>query len=168
VNDPVCVFPAASVAEQFTVVVPIANRVPEAGVQPTDPGTTPEPPVSVALAAVYVTVAPAGPVAFTDTFADMVSTGLVLSTITVTDADPVFPFASAQVAFTVTDDPSPEETVVSGQLLGLDAVSGAPSAPGAQFQVTVTSELFQPAAFATGDFVGAATGTHAATGTVLP
>jgi hypothetical protein len=52
VNEPVCVFPATSLAEQFTVVVPTANTVPEAGKHPTDPATTPEPPLSVALGAV--------------------------------------------------------------------------------------------------------------------
>jgi hypothetical protein len=41
------------------------------------------------------------------------------------------------------------------------------SADAVQFQVTVTSEKFQPAGFAAGDCVGAAVGTHAETATVL-
>src|SRR5437879_5280894 len=60
------VFPWASVAEQVTVVVWIANVDPDAGAQVT--GRLPST-LSLAVGLVYVTTAPLGPAASTVTFA---------------------------------------------------------------------------------------------------
>ena len=58
-NEPDAGFPAASVAEQLTVVVPTAKVSPEAWSQPTETG-----PSTMSLAEVAkLTLAPAGPVA---------------------------------------------------------------------------------------------------------
>ena len=75
VKDPVPVLLAASVAEQFTVVVAIGNVEPEAGVHVT--GTGPST-LSVAVA-VYVTAAPDGPVASAVIGEGSVNTGGVVS-----------------------------------------------------------------------------------------
>jgi len=69
----------------------------------------------------------------------------------------VFPFASWQVALN-TIVPCPVEVLDAGQFEAVAAVRAAPSVPIPQFQVTVTSVLFQPAPFAAGDWVGTATG----------
>src|SRR5207244_10626635 len=61
-NEPEAVLPVESVAVQLTVVSPIGNVLPEGGSQST--GTSPST-ASVALAE-YVTVAPAGPGASTE------------------------------------------------------------------------------------------------------
>jgi len=85
---PCPVFPAASVAEQFTVVVPSANVLPEAGEQPTgtDPLTASE------ADAVKDTTAPEGPVASTVTSLGNDKDGAVVSTtLTLKLPCPVFP-----------------------------------------------------------------------------
>ena len=75
VNDPVAVASDASVTVQFTVVVPIANVAPEAGVQTAAIG-----PSSASLpVAVNVTAAPAALVAGLVTFAGGVNVGGVLT-----------------------------------------------------------------------------------------
>jgi hypothetical protein len=75
VNEPLELFPAASSAVQLTVVVPIANVRPDAGVQDTTGlGST----LSVAVTA-YVTLAPDGPVALTPIGVGSVNTGAVTS-----------------------------------------------------------------------------------------
>ena len=83
--------PAASVAEQVTVVVPSGNVEPDAGEQEaaTEPDT-----VSVAEAE-KLTTAPEGPVASTVILAGTVTVGGVVSTTdTLKLALPVFPAAS--------------------------------------------------------------------------
>ena len=86
VNDPVAVLPAASVAEQLTVVVPSGNVEPEGGVHVTTgfAGFA-----SVAVA-VKVVTAPDGPCASTVVFAGRFSVGGVVShetTFAVTGSD---------------------------------------------------------------------------------
>ena len=71
VELPFALLPAMSVAVQAIVVCPIANVLPEAGEQLTP--CRPEPP-SLAVAE-NVTIAPAGLVAFTVTFAGRLSVG---------------------------------------------------------------------------------------------
>lgn len=103
VKLPVAVLPAASVAEQFTVVVVIPNVEPEAGVHVT--GTGPST-LSVAVA-VYVTTAPNGPVASAVIAEGSVNTGGVVSEgggleivrLNMADAGDMFPALS--VAFPV-------------------------------------------------------------------
>ena len=95
VKVPVPVFPAASVAEQVTVVVPKPKSDPDGGVQVADrgPSTT-----SRADSPPYVTVAPlmlVGPVVM---FAGVVMAGAVVSwTITLNDALDVLPALSIAV-----------------------------------------------------------------------
>ena len=92
-----------------------------------------------------------------DFVAPAVTAGLVLSTLTVEDALPVLPATSLQVALSGRL-PSPDETLLVVQL----AVSiPEPPALSAQFQVTVTSLLFQPAPLAAGDRAGLAVGAMA-------
>jgi hypothetical protein len=74
-KNPVAVFPALSVAEQVTLVVPSGNAEPEAGVQVT--GT--EPSTRSEAEAENVTIAPLAPVALTVMLAGTVTTGGVLS-----------------------------------------------------------------------------------------
>jgi len=103
VKLPVAVLPAASVAEQLTVVVVIPNVEPEAGVHVT--GTGPST-LSVAVA-LYVTAAPNGPVASAVIGEGSVSTGAVVSEgggleivrVRIADAGDMFPALS--VAFPV-------------------------------------------------------------------
>jgi hypothetical protein len=59
----------------------------------------------------------------------------------------VFPAWSVQLAFTVIGLPSPEETLLVVQCAGSIP---EPPASSVQFQFTVTSLLFHPAAFAGG------------------
>jgi hypothetical protein len=74
-NDAKPVFPALSVAEQVTLVDPITNVEPEAGLQVgvIAPSTTSE------AEAENVTIAPLGPVALTVMLPGTVTTGGVLS-----------------------------------------------------------------------------------------
>src|ERR687894_271249 len=99
-NEPVASFPAASVAEQLTVVVPSGNVEPEAGshVTGTEPSTA-----SVAVTAAYVTSAPCGLVASAAGGADgSVNSGFVVScTMTLNEPVPVFPAASVAEQLTV-------------------------------------------------------------------
>jgi len=103
VKLPSAVLPAASVAEQLTVVVVIPNVEPEAGVHVT--GTAPST-LSVAVA-LYVTAAPDGPVASAVIAEGRVNTGAVVSEgggleivrVRIADAGDMFPALS--VAFPV-------------------------------------------------------------------
>jgi hypothetical protein len=98
VKLPEAVFPAASVAVQLTVVVPIGNVDPEAGVQITATG----PSIASRADALKVAIAPAGLVAARVSFAGSVRTGAVLSpTATVKVPEAVFPAASVAVHVTV-------------------------------------------------------------------
>jgi hypothetical protein len=98
VKLPEAVLPAASVAEQLTVVVPGANVLPEAGEQltATEPSTRSE------ADAEYVTTAPEIPVAAVVMLAGRVSVGGVVSS-TVTSKLPLalLPAASVAEQFTV-------------------------------------------------------------------
>src|SRR5918993_5935581 len=99
VNEPVASFPAASVAEQLTVVSPSGNVEPEAGshVTSTSPSTA-----SVAVA-VYVISAPCGLVASAAGGADgsVNSGGMVSCTLTVNEPVASFPAASVAEQLTV-------------------------------------------------------------------
>ena len=98
VKLPVAVFPDKSVAEQLTVLVPIANIDPEVGVHDTLRAPLTK---SVALA-VNVTVAPDALVASTTLLAGNESDGAVVSrTVTVNVALPAFPEESVAVHVTV-------------------------------------------------------------------
>jgi hypothetical protein len=74
------------------------------------------------------------------------SAGGVLSTLTVVDAVPLFPATSKHVALNGIE-PSPEEVDEVVQSVGSIEFGSA----AIQFHVTVTSVLFQPAAFGAGD-----------------
>src|SRR5207249_3354565 len=80
------------------------------------------------------------------------ATGGVLSSLTVWDALPRLPALSLQVAVRVCT-PSPLEVLLVVQL-----AASTPAAASVQFQVTVTSLVFQPAALAWGDRLGLAAG----------
>src|SRR5438105_7402437 len=87
VNEPVPVLPCASVAEQFTVVVPGANVLPDAGLHEgvTEPSTT-----SVAVASGYVTTFPPESVVVVEMSAGTDTCGGVVScTTTSADAETV-------------------------------------------------------------------------------
>ena len=73
----------------------------------------------------------------------------------------MFPTASLHVALSVCT-PSPLEVLLGGQLL---ASRPAPPGLSVQFQVTVTSDLFQPA-LAAGDWVALAVGARVSTSQV--
>src|SRR5712664_870666 len=90
--------PAASVAVQVTVEVPIAKVLPDGGVQATDtPGQ-----LSVTAGRGYVTTAPAGLVAFTVTLGGVERRGAVVSfTVTVCMAEVMRPTESVAVYFNV-------------------------------------------------------------------
>jgi len=91
VKVPEALLPALSVAEQETVVVPKGNIEPDNGAQVTgtDPSTT------LDAEAANVTIAPAGPVAFTVMSPGSVRTGGVLfSTVTVKEPVAVLPALS--------------------------------------------------------------------------
>ena len=90
VNEAVAGLPAESVAEQLTVVVPIANVEPEGGGQVT--GTTPST-LSTAEAAAYVTAAPVAPVASTTMSAGTAITGGVVSGVVLSMTVTVLSFA---------------------------------------------------------------------------
>ena len=94
------VLPAASVAEQVTLVVPIGNLEPEAGLQVT--ATLPLT-ASDAVGGVYVTVAPSGPVAVVVTLAGTLlrAGGVVSRTLMVNVAEARFPAESRALHITV-------------------------------------------------------------------
>jgi hypothetical protein len=95
------VLPAASVAEQVTVVEPSANVEFDALLQLTVSGDVTR---SVADAASYVTTAPAALVASAITALDTVTAGFVVSsTVTTKLAEPVLPAASVAVHATVVE-----------------------------------------------------------------
>ena len=75
------------------------------------------------------------------------SVGAVLSTFTEYEAFPVLPAKSLQVAVTEIAGPWPDETVL---VLQLARSIPDPPALSVQFQVTVTSVVFQPAPLAGG------------------
>ena len=81
--------------------------------------------------------------------------GFVLSTVTCAEALPVLPARSLHEPVTVIAEPSPDDVV-----LVVHALVSMPEPPelSAQFQLTVTSVLFQPSALASGDCVGLADG----------
>ena len=97
-NEPVPVLPLVSDAEQFTVVVPIGNVEPEAGVHVTGR----EPSTKSDAVAVNVTTRPAELVASNVILAGSESVGAVVSlTVMVKDPDPVLLAASVAEQFTV-------------------------------------------------------------------
>ena len=93
VNDPLPTLDAASVAEQLTVVVLMANVVPDAGAQTTDAVTSPS--VSSFAVTAKVTTAPSGAVASTIMFAGTVTTGGVPSEASATAITPIWTIAIA-------------------------------------------------------------------------
>jgi sulfopyruvate decarboxylase TPP-binding subunit len=98
VKLPLALFPAASAAEQVTVVVPIANVLPETGAQVT--GTMPS--IASSADAVKETTAPAALVASAVWLAGSVSTGAIESlTVTVKLPFATLPAASAAEQVTV-------------------------------------------------------------------
>ena len=99
-NDALAVFPAPSVAEQLTLVVPAAKMEPDAGEQLT--GTLPYT-MSVALGSVYDTTAPASSVCDTVMFdGTLLITGGVKSvTVTLNEFVAESPAASWALQLTV-------------------------------------------------------------------
>src|SRR5579871_2783890 len=97
VSVPLPTLPAASFAEQVTVVAPIGNVEPDAGEQV---GVNFPLTRSVAVA-VNVTAAPFGPLASTVTDVPVTVGGVVSRTVTVNVPVPVFPAASFAVHVTV-------------------------------------------------------------------
>ena len=97
VNDPWPILDAASVAEQLTVVVRMANVEPDAGTQTTDAVTSPS--VSSFAVTVKVTTAPSRVVASAVMFAGTVTTGGVPSAASAT---PIAPIWTITIAATVT------------------------------------------------------------------
>jgi hypothetical protein len=96
-NEPLVVFPAASVAEHATDVVPSGKVEPDGGVQVGNRDVGPS-----AAVAVNVTVVPAAALTVRVIVAGSVSVGGVVSeTVTVKDAEPVLPTASVAVQTTV-------------------------------------------------------------------
>src|SRR5947207_13883980 len=90
--------------------------------------------------------------------------GGVLSTLTVEAPVPTLPAPSLHCALRVST-PSPLEALLAGQA-GSRPELALKLAPGStQFQVTVTSEVFQPAALAAGVWVRGATGANLSTWT---
>ena len=95
---PEAVLPCASVAEQLTVVVPGANKEPDAGVQ----FTATEPSTKSVAVALKVTTAPAAEVAETVMLPGNVNAGRVVScTVTSKLALPELPWASVAEQLTV-------------------------------------------------------------------
>jgi hypothetical protein len=137
--------PALSVAEQFTVVVVIANVDPEAGrheIVPLRPERASE------AEALYVTVAPEALVASAVMLAGSVSDGLVRSTLTVALADAlVLPAASVHVPLKVV----PEVSVlcVLEPVHVTESLCTVPWSP-LLAKLTVTLALFHPAPFGAG------------------
>ena len=91
-------FPAASVAVQVTVVVPSGRNDPDAGLQ----SVVTAPSVSSVADAAKVTVAPAAVAAWAHASVGTLTTGGVVSPVTVTrnDADPVLPTRSVAAQLT--------------------------------------------------------------------
>jgi hypothetical protein len=98
-NDLLALLPTPSVAVQTTVVSPIANVDPDPGTQLTDV----EAPRSVAVGVLNVTVRPLGDVASWEmSLGKLLITGSVVSwTVTLNDADEVFPCVSVAEQLTV-------------------------------------------------------------------
>src|SRR5829696_1999496 len=98
-NPALSVLPAASVAAQTTVTVPIEKVVPEAGAQV---GVTAPSTRSKAVAGSYTTAAPPPLVASAVTSAGTVTCGPVVSSTAIAKlASPVLPAASVEVQVTV-------------------------------------------------------------------
>jgi hypothetical protein len=92
------VLPCVSVAVHVTVVVPMANVLPDAGVHVT--GSVPS--TRSIADAVYATTAPLGPVAGAVMLGGTVTTGdVVLKTVTAKVALDLLPWASVAAQFTV-------------------------------------------------------------------
>ena len=97
VNEPCAVAPRVSVTVQFTVVVPMANVLPKAGVH-----TAVRAPSSTSLPdAVKVTTAPVRAVAVAVMLAGTVIVGALFSTSTLKEPPIVLPCASVTEQFTV-------------------------------------------------------------------
>src|SRR4051812_5675452 len=98
-----------------------------------------------------VTLTLCAPAKTKDRDAPQVSAGAVLSTLRVRDAVPALPLRSAQIALSPIAGPSPEDVL---DVVQLPESIPVPPLSSDQFQVTVTSLLFHPPAFAAGDWVG--------------
>ncbi|MFN8224165.1 MAG: hypothetical protein U0R50_13070 [Gaiellales bacterium] len=119
-NEPLALFPAASVATQLTAVVPIPKLDPETGEHE---GTIEAGP-SLAVA-VYVTVAVVAALMLTVCVAGSESVGGVVSCTVITKlAEPVFPEASVAVQVTVVL-PSGKLEPLEGTQVGVPAVDVA-------------------------------------------
>jgi hypothetical protein len=117
VNDAEAAFPCASVAEHCTVVVPNAKVAPLAGVQvvATAPST-----LSVAEPEKLYTV-PLALVASIVAFAGTVTAGAVEScTVTLNDADPVLPCASATEHWTIVVPNGKVAPLAGAHVVGID------------------------------------------------
>jgi hypothetical protein len=131
VNKPDAELPCRSLAEHATVVVPIGNVLPEAGVQVT--GTAPS--IASIAVAVNVTTAPAVLVAAAVMFAGSVSTGPAVS-CTVTVKRPVDELSCVSLAEHVT------VVVPSGNVLpeaGVHVAGTGPSIASVAVAVNVTT-----------------------------
>jgi hypothetical protein len=149
VKEQVAVFPAASVAVQVTVEVPMGKKDPEAGEQLTSIGPGQ---LSVTVGLGYVTIAPFSPGSLgTVTSAGQVITGAsVSSTVTVKEQLAVFPDGSVAVQVTVVvptgkkEPEAGEQLTVTGQLsvtVGSGNVTKAPHSPGSLEMVISTGQV---------------------------
>jgi hypothetical protein len=97
VNDALELLPRVSCAVQWTVVMPSANREPDAGAQLTVAASSGSEDVTA-----YDTVAPPAPEASAARFPGFVIVGAVMSaTVTLNDAEELLPAASVAVQLTV-------------------------------------------------------------------
>src|SRR5579862_4126031 len=129
-KDELAVFPAASVAEHETLVVPSGKRVPDAGRHETGslPSTR-----SVAVAE-KVTTEPLGPVGATDIGAGSCRFGGVVScTTTANDEEATFPAASSAEQVTCVE-PSANTVPVAGRQLTETGPSTASDAVGTVYE----------------------------------
>jgi hypothetical protein len=135
------VLPAASVAEQVTVVVPIAKVEPDAGKQ-----VGVDTPLVVSVAdAVKLITAPAELVASAVMLAGTMTTGLVLSILILFALTIVLTFPALSVQVPDADCPDPSVLKVTGAVQ--DATPDPASVP---LKLTTTFVLFQPFAFGAG------------------
>jgi hypothetical protein len=115
VNEAEPVLPCVSAAVQVTVVTPIRNVEPLAGVQLT--GRAPS--TLSAADAEYVNTAPVGPVASMVAFAGSVNAGGVVSaTVTLNEAEPVLPWVSVAVQVTVVVPSANVKPLAGAQVTG--------------------------------------------------